>query len=67
MVGVSINLLSRAAAIFDSLPKSVPLRASDAIHLATAMQEAEPEIWTNDRHLLAAAPHVGLAGRSVRE
>jgi predicted nucleic acid-binding protein len=42
----------------------VPLRAGDAIHTATALETGETEIWTNDRHLLAAVAHFGLAGRS---
>jgi hypothetical protein len=25
----------------------------------------EREIWTNDRHLLAVATHVGITGRSI--
>jgi predicted nucleic acid-binding protein len=48
----------------DALPPDVPLRAGDAIHTATALETGETEIWTNDRHLLAAVAHFGLAGRS---
>jgi hypothetical protein len=33
--------------------------------LTTARDAGELEIWTNDRHMLAAAPHFGLKGRSV--
>ena len=43
-------------------PADVPLRAGDAIHTATALETGE--IWTNNRHLLAAVAHFGLAGRS---
>jgi predicted nucleic acid-binding protein len=46
-------------------PADVPLRAGDAIHTATALKTGETEIWTNDRHLLAAVAHFGLAGRSA--
>ncbi|HEY6732966.1 MAG TPA: hypothetical protein VI256_04100, partial [Roseiarcus sp.] len=46
-------------------PADVPLRAGDAIHTATALESGETEIWTNDRHLLAAVAHFGLAGRSA--
>ena len=28
-------------------------------------RDGETEIWTNDRHLLAAVAHFGLAGRSA--
>jgi hypothetical protein len=47
------------------LPASIPLRAGEAIHIATALDAGEPEIWTNDRHLLAAATYLWVAGRSV--
>jgi len=47
-----------------SAPAGVYLRAGDAVHLAAAMGAEEHEIWTNDRHLLRAAEHFGLSGRS---
>jgi hypothetical protein len=34
-------------------------------HFGCAIDIGETEIWTNDRHLLAAANHFGVAGRSV--
>ena len=46
-------------------PAAVPLRAGDDIPTATALDTGETEIWTNDRHLLAAVTHFGLAGRSA--
>jgi predicted nucleic acid-binding protein len=46
-------------------PRSLYLRAGDAAHLSTAQDLGEQEIWTNDRHLLGAASHFGLEGRSV--
>jgi predicted nucleic acid-binding protein len=42
------------------------LRAGDAIHIVSAVEAGFNEIWTNDRHLLAAAAHFGLKGRCVR-
>lgn len=65
LVPITQALLRRTAVLIRGLPRRVPLRAGDAIHLATALSEGEPEIWTNDRHLLAAAAHFGLTGRSV--
>jgi len=46
---------------------------SDAGHRIAATQNGhagslaaqKTEIWTNDRHLLAAVAHFGLAGRSA--
>jgi predicted nucleic acid-binding protein len=58
-------LLGRTATLIRGLPGDVPLRAGDAIHVATAQAEGETAIWTNDRHLLAAARLVGMEGRSV--
>jgi prevent-host-death family protein len=46
-------------------PQDVPLRAGGALHLATALEVGEQEVWTNDRHLLGAASHFGIVGRSA--
>jgi hypothetical protein len=61
---VSTDLLKRTKSILLSAP-GIFLRAGDAIHLLTAQQMEETEVWTGDRHMLAAAPHFGLTGRSV--
>lgn len=65
MVPVTNALLQRTVALVGGLPSPVPLRAGDAIHLVTALAVGEAEIWSNDRHLLAAAAHFGVAGRSA--
>ena len=65
-IPVTPALLRRTAALIRGLPPGAPIRAGDAVHLATAMDAGETEIWTNDRHLLAAAKQVGLSGKSVR-
>jgi predicted nucleic acid-binding protein len=48
-----------------ALPPGIFLRAGDAIHLVSAIDSGFEEIWTNDRHLLAAASHFGLKGRQT--
>ena len=58
-------LLRKTTTLIRSLPPTVSIRARDAIHLASALDAGEPEIWTSDRHLLAAAVQVGIAGRRV--
>jgi predicted nucleic acid-binding protein len=62
---VTSRILQRVATLVRSAPAGVYLRAGDAVHLAAAMDAEEREIWTNDRHLLNAAEHFGLSGRSV--
>jgi predicted nucleic acid-binding protein len=62
---VTERLLRRVEATTRVLPPSCYLRACDALHLVTAADSGFVEVWTNDRHMLAAAPHFGLVGRSV--
>ncbi len=62
---VSESLLRRTGMLMISCPREVFVRTADAVHLATAQELGEQEIWTNDRHMLAAAPYFGLTGRSA--
>lgn len=64
-VPVTDRLLRRVEATTRALPPACYLRTFDALHLVTAADSGFSEVWTNDRHMLAAARHFGLAGRSV--
>ncbi len=58
-------LLRRAGTLVIPAPPNLFLRTADAVHLTTAMELGEGEVWTSDRHMLAAAAHFGLTGRRV--
>ena len=51
--------------VFRKAPPASFLRAADALHLACAAEHAFTEIYSNDRHLLAAAPLFSLRGVNV--
>jgi predicted nucleic acid-binding protein len=65
LLPVSERVLRHVERMTARLPKTLPLRAGDAIHIASALDAGFDEIWTNDRYLLAASKHFGLKGRSV--
>jgi predicted nucleic acid-binding protein len=65
LVPISDRILRQAEILTRTLPSTIPLRALDAIHVASAIEEGFREIWTNDRRLLAAAEHIGIKGRHI--
>jgi predicted nucleic acid-binding protein len=65
LIPVHEALLRRTSALIVSAPRDLFIRTADAVHLATAHEIGERDVWTNDRHMLAAAPHFGLTGRFV--
>jgi len=65
LLPVPEGLLWRTGSSALSAPDNFFLRAADAIHLMTAQDLREKEIWTNDRHMRNAAPWFGLTARSV--
>ena len=61
----SEEILRRVDEVVQKLPPTILIRAGDAIHLVTARQAGLPDVWTNDRRLLAAAPYFDVQGHSV--
>jgi predicted nucleic acid-binding protein len=62
---ISAALIADLSKRLQQLPTDVFIRAADALHLGSAAEQGFKEIYSNDRHLLAAAPHFGLLGISV--
>jgi predicted nucleic acid-binding protein len=62
---ISAKLIETLSDRVHKLDRSVFLRSADALHLASAAEQGFKEIYSNDRHLLAAATHFGLRGLSV--
>jgi hypothetical protein len=65
LIPVSEALLRRTSALVVSAPSGLYIRTADAVHLTTAQEAGERDVWTSDRHMLASAAHFGLTGRSV--
>lgn len=62
---LSAKLIASLSDRIHQLERGVFLRAADALHLASAAEQGFKEIYSNDRHLLAAATHFDLRGLSV--
>lgn len=67
-----VRLLPMAEPVFERIeslmhkaPKETFLRAADALHLACAAIHGFEEVYSNDRHFLAAAAFFGLRGANV--
>ena len=58
-------LVASMAGRYAKLPQTAFLRAADALHLACAAEHGFTEVYSNDRHFLAAAPLFGLKGINI--
>jgi predicted nucleic acid-binding protein len=56
------GVLRRISSRILSAPQGLFIHTADAVHLTTAQEAGEREVWTNDRHMLAAAAYFGLSG-----
>lgn len=59
-VPVTSGVLAATVAVVRDVPKSVFLRAADAIHLACARESGFTEVYTGDRHMRVAAEYFGV-------
>jgi predicted nucleic acid-binding protein len=65
-IPVTATMLTRTVAAIRHIPKSVFLRAADAIHLACARENGFTEVYTGDRQMTLAAPHFRVRAVTVR-
>jgi len=45
--------------------KRITIRSADALHLVCARENGLQQVYTNDRHMLLAAPAFGIKGMSL--
>lgn len=64
-LSLSPLLLEQTCQRIQTMPTTLYLRAADALHLTCAAEHGFLEIYSSDRHLLAAAPHFQLTGTNV--
>lgn len=62
---LSSSLIKNACQTLFLMPPTTFMRAADALHLACAADAGLKEIYSHDRHLLAAAPYFKLKGIDV--
>ncbi len=62
---ITSSLIRIACEQMVKLPRDVFLRSADALHLTCAREHGFTEIYTNDRHMLAAAPRFGLKAINI--
>lgn len=62
---ITVEIVNRIESVYRNAPSSTFLRAFDALHLGCAAEHGFREIYSNDVHLLAAAPLFGLTGINV--
>ena len=65
LIPVNEALLRRTSTLMVSAPRDLFIRTANAVHLSSAQEIGERAVWTNDRHMLAAAAYFGLTGQSV--
>ena len=59
-------MLTATVEVIRRVPKTVFLRAADAIHLACARDSGFTEIYTGDRHMTLAAPHFRVRAVTIQ-
>jgi len=64
-LSVTDSLTGNAAVSFLTLEKRITVRSADALHLVCAKEHGLLRVYTNDRHMLLAAPAFGIDAMSI--
>jgi predicted nucleic acid-binding protein len=62
---LSSHLVEIASLAIRSLPADIFIRSADALHLVCARENGFSEIYSNDRHVINAAPHFGIQATNI--
>jgi predicted nucleic acid-binding protein len=63
--GLSESLLTSVNRLIRRLDRNIYIRTNDAIHLVCARENGFREIYSNDRHLLAASQSFAIKGVNI--
>jgi predicted nucleic acid-binding protein len=62
---VTDRLVANAAELLRTLSKRITIRSADALHLVCAREHGLRRVYTNDRHMLRAAPAFGVVATGI--
>lgn len=64
-LSVTDSLIVNTAESIRSLSKRITIRSADALHLVCAREHGLKRVYTNDRHMLLAAPAFGVKAMAI--
>lgn len=64
-LSVTDRLVANTAELLRTLSKRITIRSADALHLACAREHGLRRVYTNDRHMLRAAPAFGVVATGI--
>ncbi len=65
-LAVTDNLIANTAESVRALSKNITIRSADALHLVCAREHGLRRVYTNDRHMLLAAPAFGIEAMAAK-
>lgn len=64
-ISVTDRLVMDAAESLRTLSKRITIRSADALHLACAREHGLRRVYTNDKHMIRAAPAFGIEAKGI--